>query len=149
VGRRAVHGALRGLLLRRLPGLARAVVQGTSALPGRLRALAGPEDVAARLGGDEFVLLVRPVDRRRLAALAAAVEEVVRRPFAVGGHAVRGSPASASSSGTVHLGVSVGTALGWPGATPDELVAEADREMYAVKSRRSPRPRARSTPRTA
>ena len=103
----------------------------------RLRALAGPDDVAARLGGDEFVLLVRPADGHRLAALAGAVEEAVRRPFAVAGQA----------AGTVSLGVSVGTALAWPGVSSDELVAEADREMYAAKSRRGVRPRARRAPR--
>jgi cyclic di-GMP phosphodiesterase Gmr len=96
-------------------------------LAARLRRVAGAGDVVARLGGDEFVVLSPGTDPDRLAAVARRVEAELSRPVVV-------------PSGVVRVGVSVGTAVGAPGADPDALVRCADRHMYRVKSaRRVPR----------
>jgi PleD family two-component response regulator len=48
----------------------------------------------------------------------------------------------AGPAGELVVGVSVGTASGRPGQTPDDLVARADQAMYTAKSRhRRTRPR--------
>jgi cyclic di-GMP phosphodiesterase Gmr len=92
-------------------------------MAARLRRVAGPGDVVARLGGDEFVVLSPGCDADRLAVLAGRVEHELSRPVAI-------------ASGTVRVGVSVGTALGSPGSDPDALVRRADRGMYRVKTAR-------------
>ena len=95
----------------------------------RLRSLAGPDDLVGRLGGDEFVVVCPDGDEARLAAMARTAVERFREPF-------RGP------TGELVIGVSVGTALGRPGETPDDLIARADQAMYTVKSRhRRTRPR--------
>jgi diguanylate cyclase (GGDEF)-like protein/PAS domain S-box-containing protein len=103
------------------------------AVAGRLRDLAGPDDVVARLGGDEFVLVSRGIDPDALAARARRVEEAVQEPFSVAGVDVR-------------VGVSTGTATGGPGDDPDSVMNRADMAMYGVKSvRRARRGAARSS----
>jgi diguanylate cyclase (GGDEF)-like protein/PAS domain S-box-containing protein len=95
----------------------------------RLESLTGPDDMVARLGGDEFVVVCPEGDETRLAALARAAVQRFREPFA--------GPAS-----DLVVGVSVGTAVGSPGQTPDDLVGRADQAMYSAKSRhRRHRPR--------
>jgi diguanylate cyclase (GGDEF)-like protein/PAS domain S-box-containing protein len=79
-------------------------------------------DTVARLGGDEFVVLIDDLFTDD-AALDAA-RKILRsfdEPFLICDHAL-------------HLNASIGIAT-YPrcGATPKELLAVADREMYAVK----------------
>ncbi|MEV6350034.1 GGDEF domain-containing protein [Actinoplanes sp. NPDC051851] len=88
----------------------------------RLRAFAGPDDVAARLGGDEFALLTaEPLTedeaRERARELAAAIS----LPMTVRGHDIR-------------VGASVGVAVDHGGRDGTELVHEADVAMYAEKA---------------
>lgn len=86
-----------------------------------LRRAVRPGDTAARLGGDEFLLLLDGVAERaeadRVAGrVAEAVEALgVALPAATG------------------FGVSIGVALSRPGDTAEELVARADRDLYAAK----------------
>jgi diguanylate cyclase (GGDEF)-like protein/PAS domain S-box-containing protein len=95
----------------------------------RLESLTGPDDMVARLGGDEFVLVCPDGDESRLEVLARAAVERFREPFA-------------GPSSDLVVGVSVGTAVGRPGQTPDDLVGRADQSMYSAKSRhRRHRPR--------
>ena len=104
-------------------------------MAGRLRRLVGAGNLAARIGGDEFVLLVRQASPERLTALAEQVREAVGRPLRT---TVDDTPVE------ITLSVSVGMAIARPGITADDLVAAADRAMYAAKS--SARVRRRSRP---
>ncbi|SHH11342.1 diguanylate cyclase domain-containing protein [Geodermatophilus nigrescens] len=96
------------------------------AVAGRLRDLAGPDDVVARLGGDEFVVVARGLDAEGAAERARRIEAAVGEPFDVAGEAVR-------------IGVSTGTATGGPGDDPDSVMNRADMAMYGVKSVRRSR----------
>jgi diguanylate cyclase (GGDEF)-like protein len=91
------------------------------AVADRLRTAARDTDLVARIGGDEFVVLcsrVASVDdgvavaRRVLARIAA--------PFTL--HGVR-----------TQLTACIGIAAGQTGSAPDDLIAAADRAMYAAK----------------
>ncbi|MGY1733872.1 GGDEF domain-containing protein [Geodermatophilus sp. SYSU D01045] len=88
----------------------------------RFRAEAGSDGVVGRFGGDEFVVLCPGRDEAELADLAAAVRERVGAPVP-------------TAAGPVVVGVSVGGAVGRPGAAPDEVIARADRAMYGAKTR--------------
>ncbi|MGY1716449.1 diguanylate cyclase domain-containing protein [Geodermatophilus sp. SYSU D01106] len=96
------------------------------AVAGRLRDLAGPDDVVARLGGDEFVVVSRGLDADAAAGRARRIEAAVREPLDVAGEVVR-------------IGVSTGTATGGPGDDPDSVMNRADMAMYGVKSVRRSR----------
>jgi predicted signal transduction protein with EAL and GGDEF domain len=79
-------------------------------------------DTVARVGGDEFVIL--SLDARteqQAAALVGRLRHALRRPYRIEG-------------ATVEIDASLGWAL-FPsdGATPDELLARADGQMYATK----------------
>ena len=90
----------------------------------RLAAAVRPEHLVARFGGDEFVVVCPGATDAELEHLADRVTDCVSaHPFAAAG-----TPMS--------LGVSVGTALGRPGESADELISRADRAMYGVKTHR-------------
>jgi len=88
----------------------------------RLRSCLRKVDVVARLGGDEFTVLVPDVREPGDAAIVAQhLIEVLSQPFTV--------------SGTeTFVAASVGTAI-FPGdgASPDELLRNADTAMYRAK----------------
>ena len=87
----------------------------------RLAATVRPSDTLARIGGDEFVVLVSAANSEGVAALVDRLTAALSIPIEVSG---------------LHLevGVSVGTALAVAGdAQPQELLAQADRAMYAAK----------------
>ncbi|MGY1741480.1 MULTISPECIES: GGDEF domain-containing protein [unclassified Blastococcus] len=89
----------------------------------RLAVLAGVSRLVARFGGDEFVVVEPGATDAALAELAQQVVARMAAPFA-------------GPAGPLHLGVSIGTAVGRPGETADELVARADRAMYGAKTHR-------------
>jgi diguanylate cyclase (GGDEF)-like protein/PAS domain S-box-containing protein len=95
------------------------------AVTGRLRELAGPDDVVARLGGDEFVLLCPGAGAEALATRVRRFAELMEVPVDIAGTAVR-------------VGVSTGTSVGRPGEDPDDVMVRADRGMYRMKSLRRP-----------
>ncbi|MGZ4566830.1 MAG: diguanylate cyclase domain-containing protein [Blastococcus sp.] len=96
----------------------------------RLVEVAGADGLVARFGGDEFVILCPQPDERELGTLARRLVTRVEAPFP-------------GPEGPLHIGVSVGVAVGLPGDTADDLIGRADRAMYGVKThqrRRMPRP---------
>lgn len=89
----------------------------------RLRAQVRDEDMVVRLGGDEFVVLIDGLhDPLHLAERAAAIQLSVARPLRVAG------------GGAGVLGVNIGGAIRpLHGNTARDLMAAADRAMYAAK----------------
>lgn len=92
----------------------------------RLLAIAPAADVVARYGGDEFVVLCRDTDARGAEQVRSAIEAAVAVPFT-------------TSHGLVHIGLSVGVAVGRHGDTATDLISAADRHMYGVKTSRHDR----------
>lgn len=90
----------------------------------RLLALTQPPQVVSRLGGDEFLILIPSATPTSLAQLGRAVTRAIQRSYL-------------TRQGEVTIGVSVGTALGRAGDDPTELIAQADRCMYGVKTSRA------------
>ena len=97
-------------------------------LAARLRTSVRGSDTVARYGGDEFVVLAGELDRGEDAAMIAEkVADMIQVPLAI-----EGGPAKVSCS----IGISV-----YPddAETSDELIALADKAMYASKSEKDRR----------
>jgi diguanylate cyclase (GGDEF)-like protein len=96
--------------------------QALIALAAELRKMAGPDCVVARIGGDEFGVIL-PANCDALSA---------RRKRAHFGSGIACSIGAASNS--ISISASVGIAL-YPddGTTASELLASADKSMYAQK----------------
>ncbi len=92
----------------------------------RLQAHLRPQDHVARLGGDEFALLVTGTDRATVEALARRARQALEEPFDLGVAVVR---ISASIGIAHHVG---------PGPVGlEQLLHDADRQMYRVKTDRT------------
>jgi len=88
----------------------------------RLELTAREDDTVGRLGGDEFVVIAYPVPSAAEAAgIASRLMEAVQRPVELAGQLV--CPTA-----------SIGAALSAPGIAADQLMADADRAMYAAKA---------------
>ncbi len=88
----------------------------------RLESVVRASDTVARVGGDEFVILsLGARTEAEAAALVGRLRHSLRRPYRVDG-------------GIVEIDASIGWAL-FPadGATPEELLARADTQMFATK----------------
>jgi diguanylate cyclase (GGDEF)-like protein len=89
-------------------------------------AVARPADIAAhtlaRLGGDEFVLVLHQVcDAVDATRVAERLQRALVRPFVI--HDVE-----------IFISASIGIALGRPGATPDDLLRDADTAMTKARA---------------
>jgi diguanylate cyclase (GGDEF)-like protein len=96
-------------------------LQGDKVLKAAARVFAGQlraSDTIARFGGDEFVVIL-PAASRRLARVTA---ERIRAALA------------AQAFGEARLGVSVGVAVYRLGLTPEQLLEEADKDLYRRKA---------------
>ncbi|MFF7710708.1 EAL domain-containing protein [Pseudomonas sp. NPDC007930] len=91
------------------------------AVAERIQATKRGEDTVARLGGDEFVLLIDPGNPEDAAALAQRLVERIAEPYTL-------------SRNVVRVSTSIGIAI-YPtdGATPHELMVNADAAMYHAK----------------
>ena len=74
-------------------------------------------DTIARFGGDEFVVILPEANRRKATAIARRISEAV----------------AAQAFESAGLSVSIGVASYRPGLTPEQLLDEADQEMYRRK----------------
>lgn len=88
-----------------------------------LRAALRPGDSAGRIGGDEFLVVLSDVDDIEVAeSVAERIRQVSTRSLA--------GPGTGAS---VTTSVAVGLALSRPGQHPDDVLADADRALYAAK----------------
>jgi diguanylate cyclase (GGDEF)-like protein/PAS domain S-box-containing protein len=88
----------------------------------RLELTAREQDTVGRLGGDEFVVIAYPVPSEAEAAvIAARLMEAVHQPLELDGE-------------KLYPTASIGAALSAPGTAADQLIADADRAMYAAKT---------------
>ncbi len=88
----------------------------------RLESVVRASDTVARVGGDEFVILsLGTRTEEEASALVGRVRQALRRPYRVEG-------------GVVEIDASIGWAI-FPsdGATPEELLGQADVQMFATK----------------
>lgn len=87
----------------------------------RLLNVTHPGQIVSRLGGDEFLILIPEATPTALAELSAMIQTAVERPYL-------------TVHGQTTVGVSIGTALGRAGDDPAQLIEQADRHMYGVKT---------------
>jgi two-component system cell cycle response regulator len=98
-------------------------------ISNRLRGASRAGDVLARYGGEEFALLVNEASPTELPSIAQRLRE-----------AVASSPIAVTDANWIAATVSVGAAC-YPrhGESPADLIAAADRALYAAKSAGSDR----------
>jgi diguanylate cyclase (GGDEF)-like protein len=89
----------------------------------RLRRSVRPTDTVARLDGDEFTVLARDLtDADGALALAEQISRAVQQPLQLGGHEIVPS-----------CSIGIAFSAAGDGATPEQLLQQADLAMYEAK----------------
>jgi diguanylate cyclase (GGDEF)-like protein/PAS domain S-box-containing protein len=92
------------------------------AVSERLRQCVSPRDTVFRLGGDEFAVLIDGIDvPTAAAAISERIMHVLEQPIGVGDERLSAS-------------VCIGIAYGSAGASPDDVLRNADLAMRSAKS---------------
>ncbi|MGE3469012.1 MAG: putative bifunctional diguanylate cyclase/phosphodiesterase [Vicinamibacterales bacterium] len=79
------------------------------------------DSMVARLGGDEFVVVLHDIaDPLDATSVAERLQRVLARPFTIGDR-------------EIFVSASVGVAMSGPGATPDDLLRNADTAMHRAR----------------
>jgi diguanylate cyclase (GGDEF)-like protein/PAS domain S-box-containing protein len=94
--------------------------QVVQSVASRLASSLRQDDTVARFGGDEFVVLCEGASATEAAAVAERIREMLATPLGLGGR-------------QLSLTASIGYAVGTPGCSSDDLLAQADTAMYAAK----------------
>lgn len=102
----------------------------------RIKSAIRPYDMAARLGGDEFVVVAQDLDSEDAIAMATRIRDLFSAQFP-------------TEIGRVPVGVSVGIAQHEKGGTIDQILREADANLYVMKRSRGPRGMKGGSPRAA
>ena len=89
----------------------------------RLKAILQQDTILIRWGGDEFVIVVPDADQRRAISVAQDVAGLFRQPIS-------------TSQGIHKLGCSIGLATSRPNTSLDDILQEADANMYENKKKR-------------
>ncbi len=92
---------------------------------GEIRTVVRPKDGVGHFAGDEFVVLLEDADLAQARTVADRIVEALSRPLTVDGR-------------WVHIGASVGVAMGTSSDSARELVIAADEAMYTAKSTGQP-----------
>ena len=87
----------------------------------RLEGVVRPESLVSRLAGDEFVVASFGPEAPWMPSVVGRALDTLREPFAL-------------SAGSVSLDASAGIAWSHGGSTVEQLIHEADLEMYRAKS---------------
>jgi len=79
-------------------------------------------DTIARFGGDEFIIILPSANRRLAQSIAKRIQGALKE------HVFHGTS----------LGVSVGVSVFRPGLSPEQLLEEADKDLYRHKAENTP-----------
>jgi diguanylate cyclase (GGDEF)-like protein len=93
-----------------------------SVVAGRILRAVRPDDTVARFGGDEFVVVCHGVsDEEQVRTIAGRVENAITVPIRL-------------DDEEIVITASIGLVLGYPGATVEGLIRDADTAMYQAKA---------------
>lgn len=97
-------------------------------IAARVQIVTRPSDVVARLGGDEFAVVIDDAEPDNALDVAERIIHEIRRPLDVGAGVI------------LHVGASIGIAVGGASTSVDAILRDADIAMYLAKAEGKGRP---------